>query len=277
MRIQRHLFAGRFGERLLLALSRAPDKPDLPQGAGLWDERNALDVLRKEFPEFDRRITGKTVVDFGCGKGWQSVAMARNQAKRVLGVDMNESHLEHGRLIASRLGVPADRIEFVNALSDSSKERFDVVISQNSFEHFHDPAMVLRQMASALRPGGEVLITFGPPWLSPYGSHMFFFTLVPWVNLLFSEGTVMRVRGRFRNDGARRYEDVEGGLNKMTVARFERLVRESGLRLDWKRYTCLKGADAVRTVPRLREFFITRVSCVLRKEARPGATSPART
>ena len=76
----------------------------------------------------------------------------------------------------------------------------------------------------------------------------------------------MQVRNRFRDDGAVRYEDVEGGLNRMTVARFERLVRESGLHVDWKRYRCVKGANVLQVLPRLRELFINHVSCVLRKE-----------
>ena len=231
--------------------------------------RNALDLVRREFPDFARRIAGTAVLAFGCGNGWQSVAMAHAQASYVMGVDTNDRCLKNARLLAGRLGLPAERVEFVSTLPDGSRGRFDLAISQNSFEHFPDPALILQQMASALRPGGEVLITFGPPWFSPYGSHMFFFTRVPWVNILFPERTVMRVRRQFRSDGATRYEEVEGGLNRMTVARFERLIRESGLRLEWKRYRCVKGIDRLQALPRLRELFITHVSCVLRKDRGP--------
>jgi SAM-dependent methyltransferase len=193
--------------------------------------------------------------------------MAQAGAKYVLGVDMNEACLKRARALADRLDLPRDRVAFVNGLPDDSRARFDVAISQNSFEHFPDPLLVLQELASALTPGGELLMTFGPPWLAPHGSHMHFFTWVPWVNILFSEATVMRVRSRFRNDGAVRYEDVEGGLNRMTVARFEHLIRESGFRLEWKRYQCVKGANVLQALPRLRELFINTVTCVLRKEA----------
>jgi hypothetical protein len=74
---------------------------------------------------------------------------------------------------------------------------------------------VLDEMRLAACPGGCVLITFFEPWLSPYGSHMSHFTRVPWINVLFSERTVMNVRSLFRSDGATRYEDVEGGLNRI--------------------------------------------------------------
>ena len=84
------------------------------------------------------------------------------------------------------------------------KGGFDIVLSHNSMEHFGDPARILDVMKSALKPDGRLYITFGPPWYAPYGSHMHFFTRVPWVNLLFSERTVMAVRARYRNDADRK-------------------------------------------------------------------------
>lgn len=255
-----------FGERVLVALSRAPDAADRPAATDHWDAHNALDLLRQEFPDFSARMRGKAVLDFGCGDGWQSVALAEAGAAHVVGVDTNEACLDRARARLARLRLPPDRVRFVRRLPETGGECFDVAISQNSFEHFPDPASVLRRLAAVLRTGGELLITFGPPWFAPYGSHMHFFTPLPWVNVLFSEATVMRVRGRFRADGALHYAEVEGGLNQMTVARFERLLRDSGLHLEWKRYKCVKGAQLLQTLPGLREFFINHVSCVVRKQ-----------
>ncbi len=262
--VQAHA-GGSLSEQVLLAFSRDPAGPDLPGGQPTWNEENALDLLRREFPEFDRRIAGRAVLDVGCGLGWQTVSMARAGAAFVLGIDPHEDGLREARTLPKRLHMSADRLQFASALPQDRIGRFDVAVSQNSFEHFGDPEDVLRQMASAVRPGGVLLITFGPPWLAPYGAHMFFFTSVPWVNLVFSERAVMRVRSRFRADAAERYEDVEGGLNKMTVARFEGLVRQCDLRLEWKRYRCVKGANVLARVPGVRELFINHVSCVLRK------------
>ena len=60
--------------------------------------------------------------------------------------------------------------------------------------HFGDPAGVLDLMRGLVNVQGRLMITFGPPWLAPYGAHMHFFTKLPWVHLLFSEQTVLRVR-----------------------------------------------------------------------------------
>jgi hypothetical protein len=120
-------------------------------------------------------------------------------------------------------------------------------------------------MKSALKSDGKLLVTFGPPWYAPYGSHMQFFTRMPWVNILFSERTVMRVRARYRSDGAMRYRDVESGLNQMTVAKFEALVKRNGLLLEEGRYQCIKGLNGLGRIPFLRELFVNHISCVLRQ------------
>ncbi len=62
-----------------------------------------------------------------------------------------------------------------------------------------------------------------------------------------------------------RYEEVEGGLNKMSVAKFERLIRECGLRVDYKRYDCVKGINFMGKIPLLRELFVNNISGILAK------------
>ncbi len=49
-------------------------------------------------------------------------------------------------------------------------------------------------MLSLLNHDGKMLITFGPPSYAPYGSHMRFFSKIPWLNIWFSEKTVMAVQ-----------------------------------------------------------------------------------
>lgn len=196
-------------------------------------------------------------------------------AELVVGFDINEKTLASARSLAAE-GVGVDRLRFVDHIPAELLGTFDVVITLSSMEHFADPEAVLVQMRAALRPGGRILVSFDCPWLSPYGSHMHFFTRVPWVNILFSERTVMAVRGRFRSDGATRYEEVESGLNRMTVGRFERIAAQSGTRMDRRLYRCIKGLDFLGKLPLARELFINHVSCVLESPAPPAtrAASP---
>jgi SAM-dependent methyltransferase len=119
----------------------------------------------------------------------------------------------------------ADRCTF----QTETQERVDSIICIDCFEHFGDPAAVLRKMAALLKPGGTALVSFGPPWLHPYGGHSF--SVFPWAHLVFTEKALLRWRGRYCSDGATGFHEVRGGLNRMTIRRFERLVADSPLRM----------------------------------------------
>jgi SAM-dependent methyltransferase len=253
----------RLAERLLLFLSRKPDSDDYEEGTERWDPANALSKLCRAFPNFMNCFVGRDVLDFGSGLGHQVVALAKHGARYVVGVETNEKRLAQARSLFWEAGL-GQQVDFADRLHDCFKGKFDLVISQNSMEHYPDPSAVLVEMKSALKPGGAILITFGPPWHAPYGSHMHFFTKVPWLNLLFDEKTVMTVRTHFRSDGAARYEDVESGLNKMTVAKFEKLIAESGLKVEYRKYECIRGFDLLGKIPRGRELFINNINCALR-------------
>src|SRR5262249_55871556 len=139
---------------------------------------------------------------------------------------------------------------------------FDLAISLNSFEHFHNPEQNLAELARSVCPGGKILISFGPPWFAPYGSHMHFFTRLPWVNLLFPERAVFRVRRLYREDDATTYLP---GINKMSIRRFEAIIRNSGLIVERLRYHTIWRLPVLQRIPILRELFINHVACVLKK------------
>lgn len=265
----------RIGEAVLRALSRAPGLGDYQQDTEEEASGNELALLRREFAELSKLLKGRRVVDFGCGIGRQAIAMAREEACYVCGIDSNPRTLAKAKELARENGTKDRDVIFVEHPTSEMKGTFDIVISQNAMEHFPDPMSVLNEMKALLRQDGKILITFGPPWFAPYGSHMHFFCRVPWLNVVFSEVTVMNVRALYRDDGAKRYEEVESGLNKMTIQRFERIVSQSGLVIEYKRYSCVKGQNWMARFPLLREFFINHVSCILslpdKKAIQPNA------
>jgi SAM-dependent methyltransferase len=251
------------GERLLLALSRDPNAPDYPITTTEYTLDNALDFARKTIPGFPSRVRNRAVLDYGCGPGWQAVAMHRQCGSRHgVGLDINQEWLAHGRELAERERCD-DAVTFTDVVPSDSQGILDVVLSLNSFEHFNDPAKQLARMRGLARPGGFVVISFAEPWYSHSGSHMNFFTKVPWVNILFSEQTVLRVRERFRSDGAMRYEEVEGGLNRVTLRKFEEIIRASGLRVVYLKYHTTRGLPLVDKLPVVREFLVATATCIL--------------
>ncbi|OLD92226.1 MAG: hypothetical protein AUG84_01875 [Chloroflexi bacterium 13_1_20CM_4_66_7] len=119
-------------------------------------------------PTIWRELATKVVIDFGCGAGQEAIETAEHGAHCVIGIDNRESVLNDARRAAQHRGV-GDRCHFV-AHTDV---RVDAILSIDAFEHFGDPAGVLRQMSTLLKPGGRVYVSFGPPWYHPFGGHLF--------------------------------------------------------------------------------------------------------
>jgi SAM-dependent methyltransferase len=215
-----------------------PSKLESYWGAGVWDE-----------------LRGKTVLDFGCRTGADTIAMARHGARHVTGLDIVPAALAAASRAAERAGVSA-RCTFTTRATVKA----DRILCIDAFEHFDDPAGILEAMAGLLEPGGCVLVSFGPPWLHPYGGHSF--SVFPWAHLLFTERALLRWRSDYRTDGARRFGEVEGGLNQMTVGRFERLVASSPFR--FAAFEAVPIRPARRLHNRLtREFLTAMVRCRL--------------
>jgi SAM-dependent methyltransferase len=195
----------------------SPGEPVVCSG-NAYQSKSKVAVLLGQ--EFLHRIRAKAVIDFGCGEGLEALDLARNGARKVIGIDIREDVLVKARSNAAGAG-----LEDVCRFATATQERADIIVSIDAFEHFDDPPAILRIMDRLLDPEGEVLASFGPTWYHPLGGHLF--SVFPWAHLLFSEQALMRWRAGIRDDGATTFRETAGGLNQMTIRRFERIVGES--------------------------------------------------
>ncbi len=215
------IIGGSFGTWLLRRL--APPRPRGGDERRDYEGRSKVETLLGS--AVWEQLRDRIVFDFGCGTGADAVEIARRGAARVVGLDLQERFLQTARQRAWDAGV-ADRCVFAT----HTDERADVVLSLDAFEHFADPAGILTLMHDLVKPGGRLLVSFGPTWYHPRGGHLF--SVFPWAHLLFSERALLRWRADFIHDGATRFHEVRGGLNQMTVRRFERLVAASPFEID---------------------------------------------
>lgn len=229
------------------------DPTQLKMNGNTYAGKSKLDVLMPA--EFWNDITGKVVIDFGCGEGREAIEIAKRGADRVVGIDNRQRVLEAASALAEDVGLQ-DRCVFTS----NNDVRADVVVSIDSFEHFSDPREILLIMSRLLKPGGNVWISFGPTWYHPLGGHLF--SVFPWAHIVFSEQSLIRWRSDFKNDGATSFGTVAGGLNKMTISQFERLVAESPFAIEWLKLVPIRAARHFWT-PLTREFFTSVVQCKL--------------
>ncbi len=232
--------------------------------------------MRAFLDRFDRglRFAGRTVLDLGCGSAVLCAEAARQGATHVSGVDLDLSLAR--TYLAGQPPEVTDRIELVPTAGDLQElgdRRFDLIVSKDSFEHYADPESFISRIRERLTPGGELVIGFSPLWKAPAGGHITYMTPLPWAHLIFPEHVIMAERRRFRPDeDARRWSEVKGGLNQMTLARFERIVGASGLEpvyfaTNVGTSRAVKAMRAFSRVPPLREYFTQSVYTILRRPA----------
>lgn len=102
-----------------------------------------------------------TVLDAGCGRGGNSIWIAENTGADVIGLDINEEHLEEARQKAKEKGL-SDRIEFVHgSFDDLSINDFDVYFAIESQCYSKDEEELVNQIYEALNPSGRVIISDG--------------------------------------------------------------------------------------------------------------------
>lgn len=236
--------------RILKRIS--PGEPGCCSG-GYYEGRSKLAVLLGD--EFLARIEGKVVIDFGCGEGTEAVEMALRGATRVIGIDIRQDALRVARQKAAAAGV-----ENACCFTISTQEAADIIVSLDAFEHYQDPLSILRTMSSLLRPDGEVLVSFGPTWRHPLGGHLF--SVFPWAHLLFSEEALLRWRATFKKDGATRFHEVAGGLNQMTIRRFEKVIANSPFQFAYFQLTPIRRLRPFHN-RWTREFTTSLIACRL--------------
>jgi SAM-dependent methyltransferase len=202
-----------------------------------------------------KQTKDKVVIDFGCGDGTDAVEVAERGARKVIGIDIRERALAKATQTALARGV-AERCIFAT----QTDEKADVILSLDAFEHFDDPAAILRIMRKLVKDEGCVIAAFGPTWYHPLGGHLF--SPFPWAHLIFTEKSLIRWRSDFRSDGATRFGEAEGGLNQLTIRRFKKIVEESDFKFAEFEPVPIRKLQLLAN-PLTREFTTAIVRCKL--------------
>jgi ubiquinone/menaquinone biosynthesis C-methylase UbiE len=256
------------GEQVLRKLSRDPKADDFVNEGYEEKHKNlqpAIDQFTKLFPNFKTDISGNKVLDIGCAEGIETIAIASLGAGEVIGIDIRTDEEKFAKL-ASELAPSAKVSIRLNDAEQTSfpDDFFDSVITLGSFEHFNDPKAILKEANRILKPGGKIYATSGV-WNHPYGAHMNFFTKVPWVHFIFSEETIMNVRKLYRSDGAKKYHEIDGGLNDIGISKFKRYAEETGFTIEYLRLNPVKGLTFLTRIPHVNEYFSNLIIGILRK------------
>jgi 2-polyprenyl-6-hydroxyphenyl methylase/3-demethylubiquinone-9 3-methyltransferase len=136
-----------------------------------WDKKGELRALhdinpvRLDYIDSRAGISGKRILDIGCGGGILSEAMARSGAE-VTGIDMAEVSLESAKMHLRLSGCKVDYIQITaEDLAAKRKNYFDVTVCMELLEHVPDPQSIFNACGMLVKPGGHIFFgTINRTW-----------------------------------------------------------------------------------------------------------------
>ncbi len=104
-------------------------------------------------------LTGKTILDVGCGNGYYMYRAAGQNPKMVLGLDPSVPFYLQFELFQKYAQNPALQFELLGAEHlDVFQQSFDVVMCMGILYHQRNPLAILKNIFGCLQPGGICLI-----------------------------------------------------------------------------------------------------------------------
>jgi len=115
-----------------------------------------INPLRLAYIQQRVDLSGRTVVDVGCGGGILTEALAGAGA-HVTGIDLGQAALAAAQAHRQGSGLPItyQRID-AESLASQCPAKFDVVVCMELLEHVPDPSSIVQACAGLVRPGGHV-------------------------------------------------------------------------------------------------------------------------
>ena len=107
-------------------------------------------------------LTGKRVLDLGCGYGEHCISFIQKGADRVVGIDISEKMLEVAKAENSNLKIEYRLMPIEDI--DQITEKFDVVISSLALHYVEDFEGVVRNVNCLLTPGGKFIFSQEHPF-----------------------------------------------------------------------------------------------------------------
>jgi SAM-dependent methyltransferase len=244
-----------------------------------WLARNGGELYRQFYSRY-ATFEGCRILDLACGYGGKFAAYSRLRPRFLCGIDHNVPVLAEAQKYSRSERTPSEFVGGDVARLPFKDGTFDVVISDDGFDHFTRPDLVLDEIRRVLRPNGTAFVSF-VPYYSRDCSHMEQYLRVPWHHVLFSRRALLEALNLIAQEEAEPGEDparikarAEGvfstfrdDLSRLSLAGFERTLRaRRGWRLIRLRKQCPDWARPLTYVPVLKELVTHAIYCVLVKD-----------
>lgn len=238
---------------------------------GMWEARQLWKRLGIR-PAFE----GKRVLEVGSGLGSLSATIALGGAQTVVGIDTWEPRVAFANNKVRDRFPELTNVHFVSTPIErlDGANQFDVITSQNTFEHISDVDAVLASIYRLLIPGGRAYIGFSPLYHSPFGDHGELRAPIrlPWGHLIAGEKRVIASYNKANQEAVTTL--AECGFNGLKPAQFRGAFKRCGLELEQIRVNpgegrlkqaLMSGFKTLAALPGLEPYFTVGMYVILRK------------
>ena len=124
---------------------------------------NGMQSSIEFFKRFDGVVSfeNKTVLDVGFGLGAACFHMALGGAKKVVGIETNQGCVSFAKTKLKDYPGLEKLLEF-KLCQEMDEEKFDIVLSKDSFEHYETPENYVLTLKNYLNPNGKLVVCFSP-------------------------------------------------------------------------------------------------------------------
>lgn len=140
------------------------------------------EILRRKFD-----LTGRDVLDFGCGMGNTSLWIAREMgAASVDGFDLDPNHIYVAKELNRKYRVQGVQFEVRNIIENPVDKEYDFIMLNDVIEHIREdwiPPILETLIDRNLKIGGIIFFSY-PPWEGPHASHLQRAIKIPWIQFL---------------------------------------------------------------------------------------------
>lgn len=155
-------------------------------------------------------ITGKAVLDVGCGRGYGTELMAK-YASVITGLDYDQDTVDDN----SRRLKNVHNVRFIRAAIPPlpfEDQSFDVITAFQFIEHIEPRKEFLKECLRVLKPGGRFLITTpnAKKSFAPNPFHVHEYTFDEMQQEVSSTGARFELKGLNGNERVSRYYDANG-------------------------------------------------------------------
>ncbi|MBA3828427.1 MAG: methyltransferase domain-containing protein [Taibaiella sp.] len=220
---------------------------------------------------------GIRVLEIGCGEGGVLAPFA-DRGCYCVGVDLACHRIEHAQkffalqIAAGKMNFHCENIydePFVNRYAGS----FDIIILKDVIEHIPQQEKFVLHLKTFLKSGGQIFFGF-PPWYMPFGGHQQvcehkLTSKLPYYHIL-PKGIYKRILKMNGEPDHIINELLEIWNTQITIERFEKIIRKSGLKILHKQPYLInpiyrykfglkprKQIGFINAIPYVRDFLTT--------------------